>query len=44
MIKKTLLIIFISILVTACGKKGDPIYNEENKKTKILFIQQNKSS
>ena len=44
MINKTFLIILISILITACGKKGDPVYNEENQKTEILFIQQNKSS
>ena len=26
MIKKTILIIFLSILVASCGKKGDPEY------------------
>ena len=26
MIKKTILIIFLSILVLSCGKKGDPEY------------------
>jgi len=26
MIKKTILIIFLSVLVISCGKKGDPEY------------------
>ena len=26
MIKKTILIIFLSILILSCGKKGDPKY------------------
>ena len=26
MIKKTILIIFLSVLVVSCGKKGDPEY------------------
>lgn len=26
MIKKTILIIFISVLIISCGKKGDPEY------------------
>ena len=26
MIKKTILVIFLSVLVAACGKKGDPEY------------------
>ena len=41
MIKKTLLIVFISILITACGKKGDPIYQEpksKNYNTKIKVV------
>ena len=31
MIKKTILIIFISILVLSCGKKGDPEYKASKK-------------
>ena len=30
MIKKTILIIFLSILVISCGKKGDPEYKAYN--------------
>ena len=35
MIKKTILIIFMSILVLSCGKKGDPEY-KAYKKTNSL--------
>ena len=38
MIKKTYIIIFIAILITSCGKKGDPVYNGGNKNTKIFSI------
>ena len=31
MIKKTVLIIFVSILVLSCGKKGDPEYKAYKK-------------
>jgi hypothetical protein len=27
MIKKLLILIFLSLLTTSCGKKSDPIYN-----------------
>ena len=30
MIKKTLLIIFLSVLLFSCGKKGDPEYKTFN--------------
>ena len=30
MIKKTLLIIFLSVLLFSCGKKGDPEYKAFN--------------
>jgi len=36
MIKKTILIIFLSILVLSCGKKGDPEY-KVYKNTNSLF-------
>ena len=39
MIKKVYIILFIAILITTCGKKGDPIYNEENQNTKIFNTQ-----
>ena len=38
MIKKIFVILFISILVYSCGKKGDPVYNEKNQKSKALSI------
>ena len=31
MIKKTILVILISLLVFSCGKKNCPKFNEENK-------------
>ncbi len=44
MIKKIFIIVFINIIITSCGKKGDPIYNEESQKTKVFVTQQIKSS
>jgi hypothetical protein len=44
MIKKIYLIMFIIILFSSCGKKGDPIYNEENQNSKIYSILQSKLS
>ena len=41
MIKKLLLLIFLSILVLSCGKKGDPTYQEpksKNYNTKIKVV------
>ena len=35
MIKKTILIIFLSVLVISCGKKGDPEYKEPENNVKI---------
>ncbi len=40
MIKKIFITLFISILLFSCGKKGDPIYNEENQNSKIISSQQ----
>ena len=42
MIKKIYIILFLSLLITSCGKKGDPIYKEngknfENTKLKVLL-------
>ncbi|MDB3888476.1 hypothetical protein N9341_02950 [Candidatus Pelagibacter sp.] len=42
MFKKIYIIIFVSMLITSCGKKGDPVYNDENKNTKIFSIILNK--
>ena len=38
MIKKTILIIFLSILVTSCGRKGDPEYKTYNLKNSLYKI------
>ena len=42
MIKKIYIIIFLSLLIISCGKKGDPIYKEKvkntnNTKTKVML-------
>tara|TARA_B100001093_G_scaffold512236_1_gene581706 strand:+ start:2173 stop:2304 length:132 start_codon:yes stop_codon:yes gene_type:complete len=36
MIKKIFVTLFIVILLTSCGRKGDPIYNEENQNSKVF--------
>ena len=41
MIKKLLLLIFLSILVLSCGKKGDPIYNDKNSNSKKITTNKN---
>ena len=38
MIKKIFLSAIICCLVISCGKKGDPIYKESKKETKIQKI------
>ena len=41
MIKKTILILFCFILITSCGKKGDPVYKEsklELSDTKFIMV------
>jgi len=38
MIKKTILIIFLSILVISCGRKGDPEYKAYNLKKDLYKI------
>ena len=38
MIKKIILTLLLGYILFACGKKGDPIYNEEN--SKIFSAQQ----
>ena len=35
MIKKIFIFLFITILLLSCGKKGDPIYNEEKQNSEI---------
>ena len=41
MIKKLSIILFITILFSSCGKKGDPIYNEEKLNSKLFNTKQN---
>ena len=36
MIKRIYIIILVMILITSCGKKGDPVFNEENENTKVF--------
>ena len=35
MIKKILIFLFVAILFSSCGKKGDPVYNEKNQNSEI---------
>ena len=35
MIKKIFIILFVVISLSSCGKKGDPVYNEENQNSGI---------
>ena len=39
MIKKISIFLLIAILFYSCGKKGDPVYNEENQNSKIFSTQ-----
>jgi hypothetical protein len=34
MIKQTFVILFIFLLCSSCGKKGDPFYNKDNLNSK----------
>ena len=40
MIKKILIFLCFVTLFSSCGKKGDPIYNEENKNSKKILSTQ----
>tara|TARA_B100001057_G_C22629529_1_gene863828 strand:+ start:195 stop:329 length:135 start_codon:yes stop_codon:yes gene_type:complete len=39
MMKKICVILFIGILIFSCGKKSDPIYNEENQNSRLNSAQ-----
>jgi hypothetical protein len=39
MIKKVSIFLLIVILFSSCGKKGNPIYNEENQNSEIFSTQ-----
>lgn len=36
MIKKLFIILFVTILLASCGKKGDPTFNKEKQNSKIF--------
>ena len=36
MIKKIYILLFISILLCSCGKKGDPVYKEESQNSRMI--------
>jgi len=39
MIKKIYILLFISILICSCGKKGDPVYKEDNQNVEKKSVQ-----
>jgi hypothetical protein len=38
--KKIFVILFIAILSSSCGKKGDPVYNEKSESLKTFSTRQ----
>ena len=44
MTKKLIILLFISFLFCSCGKKGDPVYNEESNNSKIISTQMSTNS
>ena len=43
MTKKIFFFLALSCLFVSCGKKGDPIYKDPNKKTNLQTILKNKA-
>ena len=43
MIKNFFIVLFLTSLILSCGKKGDPIYdeNQEKQNSKIINVQDN---
>ncbi len=39
MIKKIYILLLVAALMCSCGKKGDPVYKEENQNVKKISIQ-----
>ena len=39
MIKKIYILLFISILICSCGKKGNPVYKEKNQNVEKISSQ-----
>ena len=42
MIKKIVFLVLLCCVVISCGKKGDPIYNDPEKKTDLQTVLKNK--
>ncbi len=43
MIKKIFFFLALSYLIVSCGKKGDPIYKDPEKKTDLQIVLKNKA-
>ena len=43
MIKKIFYLLAISYFIVSCGKKGDPIYKDPEKKTDLQIVLKNKA-
>ncbi len=39
MIKRIYILIFITIMICSCGKKGDPVYKEDNQNSRKISSQ-----
>tara|TARA_A100001011_G_C13614830_1_gene557563 strand:- start:275 stop:409 length:135 start_codon:yes stop_codon:yes gene_type:complete len=39
MIKKIFILLFLAIIISSCGKKGDPVYKEENQNSRKISFQ-----
>ena len=39
MIKKIYIILLIAIIISSCGKKGDPVYKDENQNSRKISVQ-----
>ena len=40
MIKKIFIFLFVAILLSSCGKKNDPVYNEKSESLKTFSTRQ----
>ena len=41
MIKKIFIFLCVTILLSSCGKKGDPIYKQESQNLEVINTQKN---
>ena len=39
MIKKIYILLFVTIIIFSCGKKGDPVYKEQNQNSGKIRVQ-----